>query len=201
VKPERLTAFTDGVIAVIITIMVLEMKAPMGASFHDLSALIPQALCYALSFAYVAIYWVNHHHFFQLVHRVNGAILWSNLNLLFWLSLVPFSTAWLGNHDRDPVPTAVYGISLLLAAISWTIMQGVIVRSQGPDSDLGKAIGGDFKGRIALVIYFAGIGLAFVNVFVADAMYAFVALMWLVPDRRIEKYLASKPRRAENGVS
>jgi uncharacterized membrane protein len=193
-KPERLTAFTDGVIAVIITIMVLEMKAPMGASFHDLSAILPQFACYVLSFIYVAIYWVNHHHFFQLVHRVNGAILWSNLNLLFWLSLIPFSTAWLGNHDSDAVPTAAYGVSLLLAAFSWTIMQTTIVRSQGPDSELGKAIGGDFKGRIVPVVYVAGIGLAFVNVLLADAMYAIVALMWLVPDRRIEKYLAAKPR-------
>jgi uncharacterized membrane protein len=189
VKPERLTAFTDGVIAVIITIMVLEMKAPMGASFHDLSEILPQALCYVLSFVYIAIYWANHHHFFQLVKRVNGAILWSNLNLLFWLSLVPFSTAWLGRHDSDAAPTAAYGISLLMAAIAWTIMQGVIVRSQGPDSELAKALGGDFKGKIATVIYFAGIGLAFADVYLADAMYAIVALMWLVPDPRIERAL------------
>jgi uncharacterized membrane protein len=195
-KPERLTAFTDGVIAVIITIMVLEMKAPMGASFHDLSALVPQMLCYVLSFIYVAIYWVNHHHFFQLVRRVNGAILWSNLNLLFWLSLVPFTTAWLDNHDKDAVPTAIYGVSLLLAAVSWVIMQGTIVRSQGPESELANALGGDFKGKIATVIYFAGIGLAFVNVLLGDAMYAIVAMMWLVPDRRIEKYLETKRREA-----
>jgi uncharacterized membrane protein len=194
VKPERLIAFTDGVIAVIITIMVLEMKAPMGSSFHDLSTLVPQMLCYVLSFVYVAIYWVNHHHFFQLVRRVNGAILWSNLNLLFWLSLIPFTTAWLGNHDTDAVPTATYGVSLLLAAVSWVIMQWTIVRSQGPGSDLARALGGDFKGRIALVIYFAGIGLAFMNVLLADAMYAIVALMWLVPDRRIEKFLEAQSR-------
>ncbi|HEY3675580.1 MAG TPA: TMEM175 family protein [Candidatus Tumulicola sp.] len=194
-KPERLTAFTDGVIAVIITIMVLEMKAPMGASFHDLSSLVPQMLCYVLSFVYVAIYWVNHHHFFQLVRRVNGAILWSNLNLLFWLSLIPFTTAWLGNHDKEAVPTATYGISLIMAAFSWTIMQTTIVRSQGPDSELGKAIGGDLKGRLVPAIYLAGIGLAFVNVLLADAMYAIVALMWLVPDRRIEKYLDAKQPR------
>jgi uncharacterized membrane protein len=193
-KPERLTAFTDGVIAVIITVMVLEMKAPMGASFHDLSAVLPQALCYVLSFVYVAIYWVNHHHFFQLVKRVNGAILWSNLNLLFWLSLIPFTTAWLGNHDGDAVPTATYGVSLIMAAFSWTIMQSTIVRSQGRNSELAAAIGGDFKGRIVPVVYLAGIGLAFVNVLLADAMYAIVALMWLVPDRRIERYLDSNPR-------
>jgi uncharacterized membrane protein len=193
-KPERLTAFTDGVIAVIITIMVLEMKAPMGASFHDLSAILPQGLCYVLSFVYVAIYWVNHHHFFQLVKRVNGAILWSNLNLLFWLSLIPFTTAWLGNHDRDAAPTATYGVSLIMAAFSWTIMQTTIVRSQGPNSELATALGGDFKGRIVPAVYLAGIGLAFVNVLLADAMYAIVALMWLVPDRRIERYLDSNPR-------
>jgi uncharacterized membrane protein len=192
VKPERLTAFTDGVIAVIITIMVLEMKAPMGGSFRDLSALIPQGLCYVLSFAYVAIYWANHHHFFQLVRQVDAAILWSNLNFLFWLSLVPFSTAWLGTHDRDAAPTATYGISLLMAALSWFVMQNAIVRSQGPDSDLAKALGSDLKGKLVPFIYMAGIGLSFVNVLLADAMYALVALMWLVPDRRIEKYLDAK---------
>jgi uncharacterized membrane protein len=191
-KPERLTAFTDGVIAVIITVMVLEIKAPLGASFHDLSALVPQMLCYLLSFVYVAIYWANHHHFFQLVQRVNGGIMWSNLNLLFWLSLVPFTTAWLGGHERDAVPTAVYGVSLLMCALSWVLMQNVIVASQGDDSELLKAIGDDAKGKMALVLYIAGICLAFINVWLADAMFAIVAMMWLVPDRRIARYLESR---------
>jgi uncharacterized membrane protein len=192
VKPERLTAFTDGVIAVIITVMVLEIRAPLGASLHDLSALVPQMLCYLLSFVYVAIYWANHHHFFQLVQRVNGGIMWSNLNLLFWLSLVPFTTAWLGSHERDSVPTAVYGVSLLMCALSWVLMQNVIVASQGDDSELLKAIGDDAKGKMALVLYIAGICLAFINVWLADAMYAIVAMMWLVPDRRIARYLESR---------
>jgi uncharacterized membrane protein len=185
-KSERLTALTDGVIAVIITIMVLEMKAPEGTDLPALANLWPVFLSYVLSFIYVAIYWNNHHHFFQLAREVNGSILWANLNLLFWLSLVPFATAWMGEHEFLPVPTAVYGISLLACALAWYLMQTAIVSSQGSDSSLKQAIGRDLKGKLTPLFYVAGIALAFVTPIVADIIYAAVALMWLVPDRRIE---------------
>ena len=186
---DRLTAFTDGVLAVIITIMVLEMKPPHGGGLGDLAALWPVFAAYALSFVYVAIYWNNHHHFFHLVRHVDGAILWANLNLLFWLSMVPFATAWVGTNPFAAAPTAVYGGALLLSAVAWYVMQTVIIRHQGADSPLRRAIGRDLKGRISPFLYLAGVALAFISTLAADLIYAGVALMWLVPDRRVEATL------------
>jgi TMEM175 potassium channel family protein len=183
---DRLTAFTDGVVAVIITIMVLEMRAPHGTRLFDLLQIWPVFLCYVLSFVYVAIYWNNHHHFFHLVKQVNGTILWANLHLLFWLSLAPFATAWMGENDFAPLPTALYGVALMMAAISWFMMQSVIIREQGPDSPLRRAIGRDLKGKLSPFLYLTAIGLAFVNTAASGAIYAGVALWWLVPDRRVE---------------
>ena len=188
-EKDRLLAMTDGVIAIIITIMVLELKAPHDASFEALRESWPVFLAYVLSFVYVAIYWNNHHHFFQLVTRVNGAVMWANFNLLFWLSLVPFATAWMGEHEFAAVPTAVYGVSLFLPAIAWRIMQSVIIRAQGPDSPLRAAIGRDFKGTISPVLYFCGIALSFVAPWAALLCYSAVAAAWLVPARRIERML------------
>jgi uncharacterized membrane protein len=188
-EKDRLIAFSDGVIAVIITIMVLDLHAPKGADLHSLAELAPIFLSYVLSFAYVAIYWNNHHHFFQLVPRVTGGIMWANLHLLFWVSLIPFTTSWLGAHFVDPVPTAVYGASLLMPALAWWILQVTIIRAQGEDSELAKAVGRDWKGKTASLLYFAGIGLAFINPWIADLLYLTVALLWLVPDRRIEAKL------------
>ncbi len=186
-EKERLTAFSDGVIAVIITIMVLELKAPHDASLGALKEAAPVFLSYVLSFVYVAIYWNNHHHFFHLVHRVNGAILWANLHLLFWLSLVPFATSWIGEDHVAAVPTAIYGVALLMPAIAWYMLQMVIIRAQGSGSALAQALGQDIKGRISPLFYLSGILLAFVDTRISDAIYVFVALMWLVPDRRIER--------------
>ncbi len=181
---ERLTAFSDGVIAVIITIMVLELKAPAG---DTLAGLAPSFLCYALSFVYVGIYWNNHHHVFQLVERVNGTVLWANLHLLFWLSLIPFATAWMAAHGRAPVPVAGYGTVLLLSALAWSVMQAAVVRAQGKERRLAAALGRDLKGKASPALYLLGIGAAFADARVAEVIYALVALIWLVPDRRIEK--------------
>jgi uncharacterized membrane protein len=194
---DRLTAFTDGVLAVIITIMVLEMKPPQGATLAALAALWPVFLSYVLSFIYIGIYWNNHHHFFHLVEKVDGAILWANLHLLFWLSLIPFATSWLGEHPFQPGPTALYGASLLAAAIAWWIMQTVIIREQGPHSPLRRALGRDLKGKLSPLIYLAGMGLAFVAGWISDLLYFAVALMWLVPDRRVERRLPRAETRAE----
>jgi uncharacterized membrane protein len=183
---ERLTALSDGIVAVIITIMVLEMKPPAGSVAHDLLHLWPVFLSYVLSFIYVAIYWNNHHYFFTLVEEVNGAILWSNMHLLFWISLIPFTTAWLGEHPSDPLPVAVYGLVLLASAVAWYMLQVTIIRSQGSSSPLKAALGKDWKGKIAPLLYLVSVGLAFVCTACAEVMYAAVALMWLVPDRRIE---------------
>lgn len=187
---DRLVAFSDGVIAVIITIMVLELKAPHDGSFGALRDSAPTFLSYVLSFVYVAIYWNNHHHFFHLVPRVNGALLWANLHLLFWLSLVPFTTNWLGEHPSAPAPTAVYGVSLLMPAVAWYVMQAVIVRTLGGTSALAQALGRDVKGKISPALYLAGIAAAFVDTRISDAIYVLVALMWLVPDRRMERAAA-----------
>ena len=181
---------TDGVVAIIITIMVLELKAPEDASLAALIRLWPVFLAYALSFIYVGIYWNNHHHYFHLVSRVNGAVLWANFNLLFWISLVPFATAWMGEHDFAPVPTAIYGVSLLMPAIAWRILQSVLIRAQGPASPLALYVGRDVKGTVSPLLYAAGIAFSFVAAWAALACYGAVALLWLKPDSRIEKMVA-----------
>jgi uncharacterized membrane protein len=189
---ERLTAFTDGVIAVIITIMVLDIRPPESPSLAGLLLIAPKLLVYVLSFVYVAIYWNNHHHFFKLVPRVSGAVLWANLNLLFWLSLIPFATGWMGEHPAAAAPTAIYGLSLLMPAAAWYIMQSAIITAQGEGSPIAAAIGRDVKGKLAPVLYLAGIGIAFVSTGLSQAVYAVVAVMWLVPDRRIEAAVAQE---------
>jgi uncharacterized membrane protein len=189
-EKERLAAFSDGVIAIIITIMVLELKAPHGGEPGDLVKLIPAFLSYVLSFVYVAIYWNNHHHMLATVARVNGAILWANMHLLFWLSLIPFATAWLGENHFSKWPTALYGVALLGPAVAYVLLQGVIVRAQGPDSLLSRAVGSDVKGKVSWMLYASAIGLAFIAPLVSNLIYVAVALVWLVPDRRIERALA-----------
>ena len=185
-RSERLTAFTDGVVAVIITIMVLDLRAPDSVTLAALVPLAPKFLAYALSFIYVAIYWNNHHHFFQLVPRVTGGLLWANLNLLFWLSLIPFTTGWMGEHPSASVPSAIYGLSLLLPALAWYVMQNAIIAAQGKDSPMRQAIGHDKKGKLTPLLYLTGIGLAFVDTVLAQLIYGVVAMIWLVPDRRVE---------------
>ncbi len=195
---NRLEAFSDGVLAIIITIMVLELKAPRGgADLAELRPLAPVFLSYVLSFVYVGIYWNNHHHLMHSVERVTGSILWANLHLLFWLSLVPFVTAWTGANDFAPVPTAMYGVVLLASAVAYFVLQAAIVRVHGQESVLARAIGRDFKGRLSLVMYVTAIGLATVNVWAANALYVGVALVWLVPDRRIERAIAQESLDAE----
>ncbi len=184
---DRLTAFTDGVVAIIITIMVLEFKVPATADWHSLADLMPTFMSYVLSFIYVGIYWNSHHHMFHTVHRVNGAILWANMHLLFWLSLVPFTTAWQGHFPFAVEPTALYGVSLLCPAIAYSILQAAILRGHGPHSQLAQAIGRDWKGKASLLAYSSGIGLAFFQPILADGLYLAVAMIWLLPDPRIEK--------------
>ena len=192
-EKERLLAFSDGVIAVIITIMVLELKAPHDASLGALREAAPVFASYVLSFIYVAIYWNNHHHLFYLVRRIGGGVLWANLHLLFWLSLIPFSTSWIGEHPDAPIPAAIYGVTLLMPALAWAILQALLVRHQGGSgSDLAHALGRDIKGKISPALYLAGIVLAFVHVRIADAIYVLVALMWLVPNRRIERQVSRR---------
>ncbi len=185
----RLEAFSDGVIAIIITIMVLELKVPHGESLQALLPLAPVFLSYVLSFVYVGIYWNNHHHLLHACRKVNGAILWSNLHLLFWLSLFPFSTAWMGENHLAAVPTALYGVDLLMAAIAYWLLQGQIIALQGEDSILKTAVGTDWKGKGSILIYALAITLAFWTHWLAQVLYVLVALLWLVPDRRIEQVL------------
>jgi len=184
----RLEAFSDGVIAILITIMVLELRVPHEDGWQALAPLLPVFLTYTLSFVYLGIYWTNHHHMFHVVDRVSGGILWANLHLLFWLSLVPFVTGWMGENHFAPVPTAVYGIVMLFAAAAYYILQTTIIKHQGAHSKLAAAVGGDVKGKVSPLLYAAAIPLAFVNERMADALYVAVALIWLVPDRRIEKF-------------
>ena len=184
--PERLNAFSDGVIAIIITIMVLELKVPHGSDLAALSPLLPVFLVYMLSFIVVGIYWNNHHHLMYLTDRITGGVLWANLHLLFWLSLMPFVTGWMGENHFAPIPTALYGLVLLFAGVAYYILEQTIIRSQGANSRLEAALGGDAKGRISIVLYAAAVPLAFVNQLISDALYALVALIWLIPDRRIE---------------
>lgn len=185
----RLEAFSDGVMAVIITIMVLELKAPHAGSLADLKPLLPALMSYVLSFVYVAIYWNNHHHLMHTVQHVSASILWANMHLLFWLSLVPFATAWMGENHYAATPTALYGFILMMAGIAYWILQQAIIRSHGPDSILAKAIGTDIKGYASVALYAIAIPLAFYREFLADAIYLLVALWWLIPDRRIERKL------------
>jgi len=185
---SRMEAFSDGVIAILMTIMVLELHAPTDVTWHALRPLLPIFLAYVLSFVFVGIYWANHHHMLQLADRVNGGILWANLHLLFWLSLVPFVTGWMGQNHFAPVPTSVYGIVMLFAAAAYYILQTTIIKDQGPHSKLAAAVGGDMKGKVSPLLYAAAIPLAFVDEWMADALYVAVALIWLVPDRRIEKF-------------
>lgn len=187
----RLEAFSDGVIAIIITIMVLEMRVPHGANLQDLRPLLPVFLCYVMSFIYVGIYWNNHHHMLHTCTNVNGAILWANLHLLFWLSLFPFTTGWMGENHFTAIPTALYAAVLLMAAIAYVVLQQSIIRAQGPDSPLKKAIGGDWKGKLSPVLYVAAIGASFRSSWIAQALLVTAALIWLIPDRRIERYIQS----------
>jgi uncharacterized membrane protein len=192
VTKTRLEAFSDGVIAILITIMVLELRVPHGTDLQALAPLLPLFLTYALSFVYLGIYWNNHHHMFHLVDRVNGAILWANLNLLFWLSLVPFVTGWMGENHFAPVPTAVYGVVMLLSGTAYYVLQTTIIRYQGEHSKLATAVGVDLKGKLSPMLYAAAIPLAFVNEWISDALFVAVVLMWLVPDSRIEKMIADQ---------
>jgi uncharacterized membrane protein len=186
---DRLAAFSDGVIAIIITIMVLELKVPHGADWAALRSLAPNLVSYALSFVYLAIYWNNHHHLLHTVTRVDGLILWANSHLLFWLSLVPAATSWMGENFLAPLPTAIYGAILLMPAIAYFLLQKAIVHLQGKHSVLANALGRDFKGKISVLLYAAAVALAFVDAWLSIAIYALVAVMWLIPDRRIEKVM------------
>ena len=186
----RLEAFSDAVIAIIMTIMVLELRVPHGTDLASLRPVLPVFISYVLSFIYLGIYWNNHHHMLQATHSVNGAVLWANLHLLFWLSLVPFATGWMGENNFDTLPTAIYGVVLLFAAIAYTILQTAIVRHHNDENKILKeAIGNDLKGKISMLLYIVAIVLAFVNQWLSYALYISVAIIWLIPDRRIEKRL------------
>lgn len=184
---NRLEAFSDGVFAIIITIMVLDMKVPQGAGFNALSPIIPIFLSYALSFLYLAIYWNNHHHLLHTVKKVSGGILWANMHLLFWLSLFPFVTGWVGENHISSAPMALYGVILFLAAIAYYTLQRTIISNQGTASILAKAVGRDLKGKLSPVLYASAIALSFWEPWISALIYVFVAFMWLVPDRRIER--------------
>jgi len=186
VTRTRLEAFSDAVIAILMTIMVLELKVPHGTDWQALRPLVPVFLAYVLSFVFLGIYWNNHHHMLHATERVNGAILWANLHLLFWLSLVPVATGWMGDNHVEPLPTALYGVVLLMAAIAYTILQAAIVAYQGPHSKLREALGSDLKGKLSIGCYAAAIPLAFLRPRIAIGLYVFVVCLWLVPDRRIE---------------
>jgi uncharacterized membrane protein len=185
----RLEAFSDGVMAVLITIMVLDLKVPNGSDWEAVRPLIPLVLMYVLSFVFLGIYWNNHHHMLHAADKVGGTVLWANLHLLFWLSLIPFGTRWMGENAFAALPTAVYGVILLLAGAAYWILQNTIIAHQGAGSRLAAAVGKDVKGKFSLVLYAAAIPLAFVNRLLADLIYVIVALMWLIPDRRIEVML------------
>src|SRR5208282_4077410 len=191
---NRLEAFSDGVLAIIITIMVLELKVPHAAELAGLKPLLPVFASYVLSFIYVGIYWNNHHHMFHSTRHVTGGILWANLHLLFWLSLFPFTTGWMGENHLAPTPTAVYGFVLLIAALAYYILQRAIIASQGRDSLLAAAIGKDWKGKLSPILYFIAIPLAYVSSWISNALFVFVALIWLVPDRRIERALVKREK-------
>ncbi len=193
---ERLAAFSDGVLAIIITIMVLELRPPEGTSVSDLRPLLPSLLDYVLSFVYIGIYWNNHHHLLYATEKVNGAVLWANMHLLFWLSLIPLATEWTDKNPAASVPIAAYGVLLLMASLAYWLLQWTILKAHGQNSLLGAALGRDIKGKLSPVFYALAIGGAFVSPWLADGLFALVALMWLVPDRRIEKAIADTPEPA-----
>jgi uncharacterized membrane protein len=191
-EKNRLEAFSDGVIAIIITIMVLELKVPEGSDWAALKPRLPVFFSYVLSFIYVGIYWNNHHHMLQSTRHINGSILWANLHLLFWLSLFPFATAWVGVNRFASTPTAAYGVILLLAGVAYRILQQLIIRHQGSHSLLASAVGADWKGKLSVVLYSLAILISFVHPWIANGVYVVVALMWFIPDRRIERTLAKR---------
>lgn len=194
---SRLEAFSDGVLAIIITIMVLELKVPHGTDMASLAPLLPVFLSYVLSFIYLGIYWNNHHHMFQITKRVNGKVLWANLHLLFWLSLIPFVTGWMGENHFAPLPIAAYGVVLLCCAIAYAILQySIVSQEEGVNEVLASAVGRDIKGKISPVMYLLAIPLAFVSVWISGALYVGVAIMWLIPDRRIEAKLNEQHQAA-----
>ena len=197
----RLEAFSDGVIAILITILVLELKVPHAASWQALEPLLPVFGSYVLSFVFVGIYWNNHHHLLHMTTHISGGILWANLHLLFWISLIPFTTGWMGENEFAPVPTAVYGMVLLAAALAYLVLETVIVRHQGPDSKLRAAIGREWKGKLSGALYLSAILLAFVERWASLAIYVMVALLWLVPDRRIERLLRDQGERPAGPVA
>ena len=188
-EKNRLEAFSDGVLAIIITLMVLEMKVPRGSDLQVLKPVLPVFLTYVLSFIYIGIYWNNHHHLIKAAHKVSGGIMWANLHLLFWLSLFPFVTGWMGENHFTAVPSALYGAVLLFAAIAYYILQNRILASEGCDSRLARSIGRDLKGKLSPILYATGITVSWFEPWIAGSIYTFVALMWLVPDRRIERAL------------
>jgi uncharacterized membrane protein len=188
----RVEAFSDAVIAILITIMVLELRVPHGTDAAALLPVLPVFLTYILSFVMLGIYWSNHHHLLHAATRVSGGVLWANLHLMFWLSLLPFVTGWMGENHFAPLPTAAYGAVLLLSAISYTILQAVIIRAEGPESRLAAAVGGDGKGKLSLLLYVAAIPLAFVHQTISHVFYVVVALIWLIPDRRLESVLTAE---------
>ncbi len=187
----RLEAFSDGVLAIVITIMVLELVPPHGAALSDLAPLYPKFISYVISFIYVAIYWNNHHHLMQAVKHVDGRVLWANMHLLFWLSLIPFTTAWMGENHFAQLPVILYGVNLLLAGVGYYLLTLPLLHIHGKESTLALALGRDLKGKISLALYLIAIALAFVNPLLAGAIYVAVAIIWLVPDRRIEKHLST----------
>lgn len=197
---ERLAAFSDGVLAIIITIMVLELRVPHGSDWAALRPLVPVFLSYVLSFVYVGIYWNNHHHLLAVTERVNGGILWANTHLLFWLSLVPFATVWVGGNRAAPTPTAVYGLILLAASLAYWLLQRTILAAQEADSRLAAAVERDLKGKSSPVFYTLAIALAFVRPWLADGLYVLVALLWLIPDRRIERVVSEAEGGAEGAA-
>jgi uncharacterized membrane protein len=192
----RLEAFSDGVLAILITIMVLELRVPNGGDLAALKPLLPVLLSYILSFIYIGIYWNNHHHLFQVVEKVNGRILWANLHLLFWLSLVPFVTNWMGENGSSSLPTALYGMILLMAALAYSILVRALLSNHSKNSMLATAIGDDFKGNISLVFYVVAIPLAFVNEWISRALFIAVAIIWLIPDPRIERRLSKQKTKS-----
>ncbi|MDP9148888.1 MAG: TMEM175 family protein [Myxococcota bacterium] len=195
----RLEAFSDGVIAVIITIMVLELKVPHGEDLAALAGLLPSLLTYAVSFVFVGIYWNNHHHMLHAAAKINGRVLWANLHLLFWLSLVPFVTGWVAERPTAPVPTALYAVVFLLCGVAYLLLQLSLLKLSGPNSPLARAVGGDRKGKVSAVLYGSAVALAFVKTWIADALFVVVALIWLLPDPRIERMIHSGEGPADPG--